>query len=142
MASGAFTVYDKFRQRVMQGDIDLDGHVFKMLLLTSGYTPNVATQLDLADIVANEHAATGNYARQTLATLVVSLAAGVAKWDFDDVDFGSNTTITAKYAAIYDDTHASDGLVGYFLLDSGGANVSSAAASFKVLTPNGALTSP
>ena len=136
MAVGSFQIYKKFKERLINKEIDMDTDVFKALLLTSSHTPNLGTQNDLADISANEHAATGNYARVTLASVAFTASGNNWNWDSADIAFNAASTITAKYLVIYDDTHASDALVCYVDLDTGGGSVSSTASAFTVGTPS------
>lgn len=129
MATGNWTLYNDAKERIAKAEIDLNGDTFKAVLLTSSYTP-AGTHSVLADLT-NEVTG-GNYARVTLTTVTVSETSGTVTFDSDDIDFGSNTTITAKYCVIYDDTHASDALLCYIDLNSGGGSVSSSAGTFKV----------
>jgi hypothetical protein len=132
MSAGNYTFYNNFRDALAKADVDLNTNSFKALLLTSSYTPNVATQSVLADITSNEVAGGGDYARITLANVQVTQAGAVVTFDSDDLSWGTNVTITAKYVAIYDDTSASDTLVVYADLDSGGGSVSSTSSTFQI----------
>ena len=130
MAAGSWTFYNDFKERFAKADIDLNGDTFKCAMTTSSYTPNVATQSDLGDI-SNE-VTDGDYARQTLASVTVTETGGTVTVDAADISFGSSVSITAKYAIIYDDTHASDALVAYVDLDTGGGSVSSTSSTFQI----------
>ena len=98
-------------------DIDIDTDTIKVALCTSTYTPDQDTHEDWADIT-NEVSGTGYVAGgATLANKALTYTAGtnVIKFDADDVTW-STSTITARYAIIYDDTPAADAdkpLIGY-----------------------------
>lgn len=135
MAVGNFVLYNQGKKRSLNGEI-IPSHTFKALLCTAAYSPSGAHAV-IGDVSANEHAATGGYGRITLATVAITESGGTVTFDCDDIDFGASVTLTAKYLIIYDDTHASDALLGYWDLNSGGGSVSSVAAPFK-LTINAA----
>lgn len=129
MAASAFTFYGEAIERMAKGEIDWDGHTFKAILCTSSYTPDTDTHDDLADIT-NELSG-GDYARVTLSGITVTRSTTTITVDCDNISFGNPVTLTAKYLIVYDDTHASDALIGYVDLDSGGGSVSSTAALFQ-----------
>ena len=131
MSAGNYTFYNNFRDALAKADVDLNTNTFKALLLTSAYTPNVATQSVLADITTNE-VTDSDYARITLANVTVTQSGAVITIDSDDLSYGTNVTITAKYVAIYDDTSASDTLVVFADLDTGGGSVSSTSSTFQI----------
>ena len=132
MAAGAVTLYNDAMERIFKptSGYNLASDTFKALLCTSSYTPSAAHSV-LADIT-NEHGATGGYGRITLTTVTVTETSGSVTMDSDDIDFGAAVTLTAKYLVVFDDTHASDGLLFYVDLNSGGGSVSSTASSFKI----------
>ena len=133
MTAGAITPYYSLKEKLMDGDIDFDGHTFKVALFTSSYTPAAATDALLADIVANEVAGTGYTAGgATLTSVTTTLAAGVVTVDADDVSWAA-ASITAKYAVIYDDTVTGDPLVAYFDLNTGaGSGVTISAGTLEI----------
>ena len=113
-----FTFFDAFKQRLGDGEIDLTtgtGHVFKFVLSAS--TPNVDTFDDLADITVIS--GTGGYADYTITHSWAETGAGTGIYRFandeDVVWTASGGAFDAfRYVYCYDDTHASDALVGYF----------------------------
>jgi hypothetical protein len=131
MSAGNFTFYNEFKESLAKADIDLNGDTFKAVLLTSSYSPNVATDVNLSDISANI-VADADYTEQTLTNVTVTESGGTVTFDADDISFGSSVTITAKYLAIYDDTVANDPLIVYVDLDTGGGSVSSTSSTFQV----------
>lgn len=136
MAAGDFTYYAKFLERLANKEIDLDSDTFKAILCTSSYTPDDEAHDDLADIT-NELAG-GDYARVTLSSLAKTLTGKALKWTSAAANFGNPVTLTAKYLIIFDDTHASDALVGFVDLNTGGGSASSTTGPFSV-TPDGTL---
>ncbi|BBK30589.1 hypothetical protein EDC65_1972 [Stella humosa] len=135
MAAGTFTLYGAAIERIAKGEIDLDGHSFKALLATASHTPDAATHDDLAD-VSNEVAGGGDYARATLGSVAVTRSGTTVKFTSSPVNFGSDVTITAKWLVIFDDSHASDALLGYVDLNTGGGSAASSDGPF-VVSPDG-----
>ena len=139
MAAGSFTFYNSGKLKISNATIDLDGDTFNAMMLTSAYTPNVATQTNLTDIVASE-VSDADYSRQTLATVTVTETGGTVSWNSADISYGSAVTITAKYLALFSTT-ASNDLVCYVDLDTGGGSVSSSNSTFQVsINANGIAT--
>lgn len=129
MAAGSWTFYNDFKEHLAKADVDCNSDTFKCLLTTSSYTPS-ATHSTISDIT-NE-CADSDYSRQTLASVTVTETGGTVTFDSDDISFGSAVSITAKYAVIFDDTHASDALMCYVDLDTGGGSVSSTNSTFQI----------
>lgn len=133
----AFQFFDEFIKRLGDGDIDLTtgAHVFKFRL--SNTAPDVALHDDAADLPAPTG---GSYADIAITHAWAETSAGSGVWRFAagaDVG-GAGTTweavstdfTAARYVALYDDTHASDALVGYF--DNGAAFTITAGNNFKL----------
>lgn len=104
----------------------------KVMLCTSSYVPNQDTHVYKDVSVTNEVTGTGYTAGgATLAnkTLTYDAANNIVKFDADDVVW-ANSTITARYAVIYDDSPASNkpllGIVDF------GADVISTTGSFTI----------
>ena len=125
MAAGSLTFFNAFKKTIADGTIDLDTHTFKVQLHSSSFTPNTSTMAVRADLTnelstANGYTATG----ASLGSVTWGQTAGTATFDAaDTVWTASGGSITARYAVIYDDTAASDDLVGYILLDTTPADV-------------------
>ena len=77
-----------------------------------------------------------DYAEATIGGAAVTETSGTVTFDCNDITYGSNVTITAKYAVIYSDTHASDGLICYVDLNTSGGSVSSTSGTFTVVINN------
>lgn len=128
----ADVIYNSFFTALANNDIDLDADTFKLMLVTSAYTPDVDTHADRAD-VTNEVSGTGYTAGgATVANTAVTQdnTNDLAKFDGDDVTW-ANSTITARGAVMYKSTGtaANDLLVKYFDF---GSDQSSSNANFAV----------
>lgn len=119
--TGTNTLYDKVKEYLMDGTIDLDDHTFIVLLTTNVYVPDKANHSVLADITG-EVSGSG-YARQTLTGVqwVISGGAnGEMKFDADNPQWSAvGGSITARYWVLYDDTPTTPlkPLIAYGLLD-------------------------
>lgn len=126
-------LYGLFLKSLANKEIDLDTDTIKVMLTTSAYTPNQDTH-QYKSSVTNEVTGTGYTATgATLASAAVTYdtATNVLKFDAADTSWASST-ITARYAVIYDATPATDAtrpLIGYVDF---GADVSSTAAAFTI----------
>lgn len=98
-------------------NIDWLSDTIKCMLTTSSYTPNQDTHEFKSD-VTNEVTGTGyssGGATLTTKTITYTGATNVSAFDADDVSWASST-ITARYAVLYDDTPATAAtkpLIGY-----------------------------
>lgn len=114
----AAKLYGSVVAKVFNKEIDFDTDTIKVMLLTSSYTPNQDTHDYLDDVVANEVTGTGYTAGgATLANKSVTYdsATNTTILDADDTTWASST-ITARYAVIYDSspaTNATRPLIGY-----------------------------
>lgn len=138
MAAGNFIVYGPALEAIHKGTIDLDSDTFRMVLVTSSYTPAQNTHGAWSDISTNEVAAGGGYSTHgKLLTQAVTRASNVVTFDGDDQSWAAST-ITAKYAVVVKDANADGSLAGtdvplcYCDLESGGGSLSSVAAAFGV----------
>lgn len=114
----ASKMYGSFLVKALNKEVDFDSDTIKVALLTGSYTPNQDAHDYYDDVVASEVTGTGytsggvTLASKTVtydsATNVIILDAADAVW--------ANSTITARYAVIYDDsgaTNAQKPLIGY-----------------------------
>ena len=116
MAQGDGALYNEFKEELLLGNIDMDGHTFKVILVT-GYTPNIDSHNGLSDVSANEESGSGYTAGgATLAGKAVTkdTTSDRAKFDANDVTWTGLDVGTPSHAILYDDTHASDCLVAYW----------------------------
>jgi hypothetical protein len=114
----ASKLYGQFLSQALNKEIDFDTDTIKVALLTNAYTPDQDAHNYYDDVVANEVTGTGYTAGgNTLANKTNSYnsATNVIVLDADDVTW-SSSTITARYAVIYDAspaTNATRPLIGY-----------------------------
>ena len=114
----ASKLYGNFVVKSFNKEIDWDSDTIKVALLTNAYTPNQDGHDYFDDVVANQVTGTGyTSGGNTLAnkTNVYNSSTNVIVLDADDTTWASST-ITARYAVIYDATPATDAtrpLIGY-----------------------------
>jgi hypothetical protein len=114
----ASKLYGQFLSQALNKEIDWDTDTIKVALLTNSYTPDQDAHNYLDDVVANEVSGTGYTAGgNTLANKTNSYnsSTNVIVLDADDTTW-SSSTITARYAVIYDAspaTNATRPLIGY-----------------------------
>jgi hypothetical protein len=126
--------YGSLIAKAFNKEVDFDTDTIKVALLTSSYTPNQDTDDYWNDVSSYEVSGTGYTAGgATLASKTVTYTSGtnVTKFDADDVSWTSST-ITARYAVIYDSTGtaSTSALIGYVDF---GANQSSSSGTFSVV---------
>lgn len=127
----ASKMYGNMLLKALNKEVDWDSDTIKVMLCTSAYTPNQDTHIYKSS-VTNEVTGTGYTAGgATLAskTITYDTATNVVILDAADVTWASST-ITARYAVVYDDAGASDAtkvLLGYVDF---GSDQSSTAGNF------------
>lgn len=127
-------LYGKGLLALANKEIDWTADTIKVALCTSSYTPDQDAH-DYFNDITNEVAAGGGYTSSgcTLTNTTGSYiaATNVGKFDADDVSWAAST-ITARYAIVYDATSgsaASNALIGYVDF---GADVSTTAGTFTI----------
>jgi hypothetical protein len=111
-------LYGQFLQQALNKEVDWDTDTIKVALLSNAYTPDQDAHNYFDDVVANEVTGTGyTQGGITLANKTNSYnsATNVIVLDADDVTW-SSSTITARYAVVYDAspaTNATKPLIGY-----------------------------
>lgn len=141
MAVTAFWYGNAFKA-AFNKEIDLDSDTIKVALCTSTYTPNQDTH-DYFNDVTNEVTGTGYTAGgATLTSPSVTYTGGTNVFAFDAADTSwSTSTLTARYAVIYDSTPgtaATNPLIAYVDF---GADVSTTAGTFAITWAAGGLVS-
>lgn len=127
-------LYGKFLSSLANKEVDLDTDTLKVMLCTSTYTPNQDTHQYKSD-VTNEVSGTGYTAGgATLGSVTVAYSGASNTLTLDAADSSWPTsTITARYAVVYDSTPATDAtrpLIGYVDF---GADVSTTAGTFSIV---------
>jgi hypothetical protein len=128
----ASLIYNSFVDDMARGAIDLDADTFKVMLVTSSYTPNKDTH-DKRDDVTNEVSGTGYTAGgvTSACTVTKDTANDRVTLGFAAVTWASST-ITARGAVIYKSrggASSADELVCYIDFVS---DVSSTASTFSL----------
>ena len=135
MAAGAWTVFNIAKLKLANGVFDLDTNTYKMALTTSAQAlaaTFVGTSTDCRYTDLTNEVANGNGYTTGGKTLTPTWTQSTGTMTFDCADEAwTSSSITARYAVIYDDTTANKNLLAYCLLDSTPADVT---------TSNGTLT--
>ena len=103
----ANVIYNSFKGSIGKS-INWETDSIKVMLVTSGYTPNIDTHTVIGD-VSSEITGTGYTAggKELIGKLVtINTIDDLAKYDGDDITWGTST-ITARGAVIYDTTISS-----------------------------------
>ena len=138
MPAGAFKVYGAASEKIARATLDLDTHTFRMVLLTSAYTPNQSVHAAYSDISAAQVAAGGGYTTHGKVLVCTVARTGlVIMFDCDDQVWAAST-ITAKYAAIVRNAlvdgvlAATEDIVAFVDLETAGGSVSTTAAALTI----------
>ena len=130
MASGlyAITFLNALKNDLAVDLDDTTADRFKVMLVTSSYSPNFGTHDFKAD-VTNEVTGTGYSAGgKSLSSVTLTQSGGTITFDAADVTW-SSSTITARGAVVYDDSLTNDPLICYIDF---GADKTSTAGDFTV----------
>lgn len=128
MASGlyAITFLNALKSDLALDLDDTTADRFKVMLVTSSYTPDFGTHDFKAD-VTNEVTGTGYTAGgKSLSSVTLTQSGGTITFDAADVNWESST-ITARGAVVYDDSLTNDPLICYIDF---GADKTSAVGDF------------
>ena len=107
-----FNKFNNFSNRLIAGEHDFDAHTFKILLTNTAPTSANDVKADLTEISAGN----GYTAGGTATTISQSMNDGTTTVQGTQVVFtasGGNIG-PFRYAVLYNDTHASDALVGFW----------------------------
>lgn len=124
-------LYDKYFLSANAATINFTADSIKVMLCTSTYTPNQGTHQFKSDIT-NEVTGTGYTATGVaLGTKTATTATRVATFDAADTSW-TTSTITARYAVVYDATPASDATRPLICYVDFGADVISSGGTFSI----------
>ena len=104
--SATLDVFVKGIASIMNKEVDWDTDQIKVALFTSAHAPDKAVDQyydaahGMVQAVGEGYTAGGI----ALANKIATYATGVYSFGADDANFGSDLTITARYALIYDNT--------------------------------------
>lgn len=116
MAEGDGALFNNFKHQVMEAQFNLLSDTIKVALVT-GFSPNIDTHTQWSDASGSEESGTGYTAGgETLASVTVTQDNANDRGIFDgaNVTWSSLDVGTPSHAIMYDDTHASDLLIGYW----------------------------
>lgn len=135
-------LYGNMLLKALNKEIDYDSDTIKIMLCTSSYTPDQDSHIYKSS-VGNEVASGNGYTTGGAALANKSIgyttATNVIKIDADDVVW-STSTITARYAVIYDDTPSTDATKPLIAYIDFGADVVSSAGSFTITFDAGGIS--
>lgn len=122
--------YGKFFNSAFTKKLDLTADAIKVMLTTSSYTPDQDAH-DFKDDVTNEVSGTGYTATGvTLTSPTLTYTGGTNTLAFDAADVSwTSSTITARYAVIYDSTPGTDATRPLIMYVDFGADVSTTAGT-------------
>ena len=123
-----------FKQELLQGLHDLDGHTLKLALIKSSESGTYgAASTNYSDITGNSDEASGtgySSGGATLGSVAITTSCTTALVDFADVEFTSST-ISASGAMIYNSSAGNRAIA----VISFGGTVASTAGTFTVTMP-------
>ena len=123
-----------FKQELLQGLHDLDGHTLKLALIKSGESGTFgAASTNFSNITDSSDEASGtgySSGGATLGSVAITTSGTTAFVDFGDVSF-SNSTISASGAMIYNSSASNRAIA----VISFGGTVASTAGTFTVTMP-------
>lgn len=126
-------LYGKFFSSLANKEIDLNSDTIKVALCTASYTPDQDAH-DYFNDITNEISGTGYTAGgATLGSPTFTYTAGTNVFMFDGADvLWTSSTITARYAVVYDSTPGSGATNPLICYVDFGADVSSTASTFQI----------
>ena len=125
-AAGKWKLYEAAKLAIANGEIDFDAHSFRIALFLSTSNCNTLSGTTGLSNLTNQVATNYGYTQSTKAvTIATSQASDTVTVDetTNPVWTASGGSITARFAVIYDDTHASKQAVCVCLLDTAPADV-------------------
>ncbi len=127
-----------------KGEVDCDTNSFIIILMATGFVFNRATHLTYADVSASELGTGNGYTAGTKALAGIAITRNdtlykvTITWSSPQWTAAGGPIGPANSAIIYDDTHASDIIVGY--IDFGGDGTEPDGGVFTIPTPTVELT--
>lgn len=138
-AAGAWKMYEAAKLALANGLIDFDTHAFKINLYLSTSNCDTLSGHDQLTDLTNQVATNFGYTQNTKAvTITTANSSGTITIDetTNPSWTASGGSITARFAVIYDDTHADDIPVCVCLLDTAPADVTATDGNTFTITMN------
>ena len=127
-----------YKLSIMKGEVDFANDVFKMVLMSNAYVFDQDAHSSLSDVSALVLAPGNGYAAGTLVLVGVTQDDVNDRGEAEFADFewtaAGGSIGPANGALIYDDTHASDRIIGY--VDFGTAQTATDGGTFKIANIN------
>lgn len=141
MAAGKWKMYESAKLAWANGGIDFDSDSFKINLYLSTSNADTLTAATISQLtdITNQVATNYGYTQNTKAvTITTANSSGTITIDetTNPVWTASGGDITARFAVIYDDTHADDIPVFVCLLDTTPADVTATDGNTFTITMN------
>jgi hypothetical protein len=139
MAAGKWKLYEAAKLDIANGLIDFDSHSFKIALFLSTSNCDTLSGTTALASLTNQVATANGYTQNSKAvTITTANSSGTITVDetTNPVWTASGGSITARFAVIYDDTHASDQAVCVCLLDTTPADVTATDGNTFTITMN------
>ncbi len=140
-AAGKWKMFSKAKLALANGEIDFNSHTFKINLYLSTSNCNTLTDHNQLSDLTNQVATNFGYTQDSkTVTMATSETGGTTTVDetTNPVWTASGGSITARYAVIYDDTHADDIPVFVCLLDTAPADKTATDGNTFTITMNAA----
>ncbi len=140
-AAGKWKMYESAKLAWANGEIDFNSHSFKINLYLSTSNANTltaATITQLSDITNQVSTNFGYTQNDKAVTITTANSSGTITIDetTNPVWTASGGSITARFAVIYDDTHANDMPICVCLLDTAPADVTATTGNTFTITMN------
>ena len=140
-AAGKWKLYESAKLALANGTIDFDSHSFKINLYLSTSNANTLTAATITQLsdITNQVATAFGYTQNTKAvTITTANSSGTITVDetTNPVWTASGGAITARFAVIYDDSHANDMPIAVCLLDTAPADVTATDGNTFTVTMN------
>ena len=140
-AAGKWKMYEKAKLEFANGLIDFDTHSFKINLYLSTSNADTLTFATIGQLtdITNQVATNFGYTQNNKAvTITTANSSGTITIDetTNPVWTAAGGSITARFAVIYDDTHATDCPICVCLLDTAPADVTATDGNTFTITVN------
>ena len=138
-AAGKWKLYEQAKLDIANGLMDLDTHSFKIALFTSVSNCNTLSGTTTLASLTNQVATANGYTQNSKAVTITTANSG-GTITVDEITNPSWTanggSITARFAVIYNDTHASKQALCVCLLDTAPADVTATDGNTFTITQN------
>ena len=138
-AAGKWKLYEQAKLDIANGLMDLDTHSYKIALFTSASNCNTLSGTTTLASLTNQVATANGYTQNSKAvTLTTANSGGTITVDeTTNPSWTANGgSITARFAVIYNDTHASKQALCVCLLDTAPADVTATDGNTFTITQN------